>query len=293
MKKILILGGTRYVGKAFLQQLLTYKGVDVDVLSRRELSGFETVIGNRKDQDLLKNLVKRNYDVIIDFIGYCLPDAQKLINALKLGNFTPKIIFISSTYVYDIDQEKQFFKEEDFNPNNYDGNLLEREMISYEEGKRSAESFYSKNYIPEKLCILRFPIILGEEDYTKRTHFFSTFFDQGGCLNQLIHAGRSNYIFVEDIKDLLSLLLIDFKAGIFNFSRPEELNQYELAVLFHSLLKYRIHKSCQCCLELKTPFYYPKDFKINNQKVHTFFEFDKSFKTQLKTILNNESCSNI
>ena len=289
MKKILILGGTRYVGKALLNHLLKNKSIQVDVLSRRKIEGLNTIIGDRKDQTLLNNVVKKDYDYIIDFIGYCLPDAKKLIKALSLGSYKTKIIFISTTYVYNKEQRRDCFKEDTFNPYDYVGNLLEREQISYEEGKRSAESYYCKNYLPEKLCILRFPIVLGIGDYTQRTQFFPTFFRSGGCLNQLLIGGTSNYIFVEDIKDLLSTIIHEFKPGIFNFSRPEGFNQYNLGVLFHYMLEVESHDNCKCIASQKTPFYYDNDLIISNEKITSFFNFKKSFEEQLNKIIRNES----
>ena len=103
------------------------------MLSRRKIEGLNTIIGDRKDQTLLNNVVKKDYDYIIDFIGYCLPDAKKLVKVLSLGSYKTKIIFISTTYVYNKEQRRDCFKEDTFNPYDYVGNLLEREQISYEE----------------------------------------------------------------------------------------------------------------------------------------------------------------
>ena len=221
MKKILILGGTRYV-ENIIKSFIKIKSIQVKVLSRRKIEGLNTIIGDRKDQILLNNVVKKDYDIIIDFIGYCLPDAKKLVKALSLGSYKTKIIFISTTYVYNKEQRRDCFKEDTFNPYDYVENLLEREQISYEEGKRSAESYYCKNYLPENLCILRFPIVLGIGDYSTKNSILPTFSFRA-CLNQLLIGGTSNYIFVEDIKDLLSTIIHEFKPGIFNFSDQKDL----------------------------------------------------------------------
>ena len=150
----------------------------------------------------------------IDFICFCLPDAKKLLDAIKENNITPKIIFISTTYVYDQNACKKIYTELDFRPSNYQASILERSEISYEEGKRSAEAYFSNNYNKEDLCILRLPIIFGKNDYTLRTDFFVDFFKKGGSLNQIKNAGVSNFIFVNDIVDVLLKLIEKFEPEI-------------------------------------------------------------------------------
>ena len=59
MKKILILGGTRYVGKALLNHLLKNKSIQVDVLSRRKIEGLIRLLVTEKTKLYSIMLLKR------------------------------------------------------------------------------------------------------------------------------------------------------------------------------------------------------------------------------------------
>jgi nucleoside-diphosphate-sugar epimerase len=60
--------------------------------------------------------------------------------------------------------------EEDFNNNNYPLNLTPPNPVNYQEDKRQAEVvFNNQNYFPA--VMVRFPIVLGVDDYTNRLNF--------------------------------------------------------------------------------------------------------------------------
>ena len=282
--KILILGGTKYVGKALLNSLIKFDNHHISVLSRHKINNVHSIKGDRKDQELLLQTLKYKYDIIIDFICFCLPDAKKLLDAIKINGTKPKIIFISSTYVYDQNAKNEIYTELDFIPFNYQPSISERSKISYQEGKRSAETYFSKNYFEEELCILRLPIILGKNDYTLRTEFFIDFFNNGGNLNQIGKAGSSNFIFVNDIVTALLKLIDNFKPGIFNVVRPEFLNQRDLAEMYFKILVRKRSEKKNIPLD-KTPFYYHENFKIDGSKFSEIMTFKDLFTSRLNSII--------
>ena len=57
-----------------------------------------------------------------------------------------KLIFISTTYVYDLTLKHQLYNEEHFNPLKYTPLNNERSEISYEDGKRSSENYLERQY---------------------------------------------------------------------------------------------------------------------------------------------------
>ena len=69
-----------------------------------------------------------------------------------------------------LEMEKVGFVEEDFNP--FEHNIIEgpKEDFTYNEGKRQAEAVFFKK-APFPVVAVRFPIVLGFNDYTKRLHF--------------------------------------------------------------------------------------------------------------------------
>lgn len=284
MRKILILGGTKYAGNALLKDLMKSDNYQITVLSRHKIEGVFSIQGDRKNPELLRQIFKQKYDVVIDFICFCLPDAKKLLDALKTNGAKPKIILISSTYVYDQNTKNEIFTELDFTPLNYHASILERSEISYQEGKRSAEAYFSKNYKQEDLCILRFPIILGKNDYTLRTNFFVDFFNKGGRLNQIKSAGASNFIFVKDIVYIMLKLIENFEPGIFNVVQPEYLDQRDLAEIYFKILGTKnFFKKIPS--PKTTPFYYSENFKIDGSKFSKIVPLKDSFFLRLNSII--------
>lgn len=284
MKKILILGGTKYAGNALLKGLIKSDNYQITVLSRHKVEGVFSIQGDRKNPELLNQIFKNKYDIVIDFICFCLPDAKKLLNALKINGAKPKIIFISTTYVYDKYANNEIFTELDFSPLGYAASNLERNEISYEEGKRSAEAYFSKNFDQEDLCILRFPIILGRNDYTLRTDFFIDFLNKGGRINQIKTAGASNFIFVQDVVYVLLKLIENFHPGIFNVVRSENLDQRDLAEIYYTILGTKKNLKKINPLDT-TPFYYAKNFIIDGSKLNKIIPLKDSFVSRLNSII--------
>lgn len=285
-KKILILGGTKYVGKALLNELISNNDNQITVLSRHRIEKVTFIEGNRKNQALLLDIFKDEYDIVIDFICFCLPDAAKLLKAIQNNGTRTKIIFISTTYVYDQNAPQNVYTELDFNPIQYKPSYLEREQISYQEGKKSAEAYFVQNMSPKDLCILRFPIILGKNDYTLRTRFFTDFIINGGDTNQIPVAGSSNFIFVQDIVAVLIYLIENFTSGTYNVVRPESFSQRDLAEIYKSIIE--PSESSKKIRDLEsTPFFYESNFKIDGSKFDDFYTFEETFVTRLSSIIHS------
>ena len=176
MKKILIIGGTRFLGIQFIK-LLSNSNYQFFVASRRKIQVNNFFKIDRKNQNDLDNLFKENqFEVVVDFINYSNSDSELLLKSIKFQQKIPKLILISSTYTYGLPKEinqDSIYKEIDFNPIKYKNKIKDRDQVSYSDGKRNMESYCMQNYRIDKLVILRFPIILGASDYTKRTHFYA------------------------------------------------------------------------------------------------------------------------
>jgi nucleoside-diphosphate-sugar epimerase len=281
--KLLILGGTKFLGDDFVNEL---KGEDMEVhiASRRELESLFFHKIDRKNQAHLTDLIlSTQYDLIVDFISYSMPDAAKLINAIRSKKgYSPFIIVISSTYVYGnplylaIDKE---YNEGCFNPLEYDYINLNRPEVDYFEGKRSMESFLVKNY--ENLAIIRFPIILGANDYTDKTHYFSTVITAKNKVRFDVEYGLSNYIFSFEAAKFILTILKNRLAGIFNCALNDRLNQDDIFSIycdFFNVSKEHFLVNSQAeGLLVKSPFYYSKNFIIDNTKQRNILDFGECF----------------
>lgn len=168
---ILVLGGTRFFGKK-LVELCLQNGHNVTILTRGQSGNpFDTkvkqLIVNRDDGDSLSQaLSSTTWDIVYDNICYSPNEAHKICKILE--GKTKKLVFTSTLSTYEIDGTVK--TEEDFNPYDYEVRMGNRDDFSYGEGKRQAEAVLFKEATFPVVAV-RFPIVMGENDYTRRLHF--------------------------------------------------------------------------------------------------------------------------
>ena len=104
--KILVLGGTGAIGK-YLIPLLSDRGYNITVTSRKSHDNFDNVSfvqGNAHDDVFIKTLLKEEWDVIIDFMVYNVPEFEGRITELLQS--TKQYIYFSSARVYEIKDDR-------------------------------------------------------------------------------------------------------------------------------------------------------------------------------------------
>lgn len=167
---ILVIGGTRFFGIYLVNELLA-KGHRVTIATRgkaKDIYGDKVsrIILERTDVNSVKNaLANKYFDVVYDKIAYCSNDVRYVLDVIKCN----KYILMSSTAVYEKHRDT---KEEDFNP-------LEKELIwcsrmdfPYDEIKRQAECALWQKYKNINAIAVRYPFVIGKDDYTKRLYFY-------------------------------------------------------------------------------------------------------------------------
>lgn len=171
MKKVLVLGGTRFFGKRLVQVLLE-RGVDVTVATRGQTPDefgdrVQRLQIDRFDRESLASAVEgKSYDVVYDNICYGPTDAQNAIEVFsgKVGRY----VFTSTLSVYNA--TGQAVEEAEFDPTTYPIQYGPHTDFTYQEGKRLSEAvFFQKADFP--VVAVRIPIVLGLDDYTRRLHF--------------------------------------------------------------------------------------------------------------------------
>ncbi|WHY21203.1 NAD-dependent epimerase/dehydratase family protein [Paenibacillus sp. G2S3] len=172
MRKILILGGTRFFGKRLVERLLQDSANDVTILTRGKT---DDSFGDRvhrihadrfQPNELVQAVGDTLWDVVFDNICYS-PDEADQARRIFDGK-TKRYILTSSLSVYDFSEEA--LTEEIFDPETYPIRYGGRNDFTYQEGKRLAEAvFMQKATFP--VAAVRFPIVLGIDDYTRRLHF--------------------------------------------------------------------------------------------------------------------------
>lgn len=171
MKRILVLGGTRFFGVPMVQELLS-KGHEVVIATRgRRADSFgnsvERVVLDRSDGDSMqKALTGMHFDVAIDKLAYCSNDIRTAMSAISCDRY----IQMSSTAVYEPKHINTV--EEDFDALHRKLIWCDRPDFPYDEVKRQAECALWQKYSDRKWLAVRYPYVVGADDYTKRLFFY-------------------------------------------------------------------------------------------------------------------------
>ena len=217
--KVLILGGTGFIGPHFVDAL-TAGGHTLTLFNRGKRDpeakkGVEQLLGDRNDN--LKSLEGRDWDVVIDNSGYTLPQV-KMSTALLKGH-VKQYIFISSIAVYD---------------NFQDPPILESHKLAAI-GDMPTDKLTDGNYGALKvLCeqvvqqafgkqanIIRPTYICGPGDFSDRFTYWPFRVSKGG---EMIAPGTPDdpiqFIDVRDLADFVRLCAERGTAGVYNLVTP-------------------------------------------------------------------------
>lgn len=167
---VLVLGGTRFMGKHLVNNLIASghevtiatRGITPDTLGK---SVKRKIIDRTDAESIKKALSNVYYDVIYDSLAYCSNDIRLLMDSAQFE----KYITISTTAVYD---KHLNIKEEDFDPFSKTLVWCDRNDCPYDEIKRQAECALMQAYPKVHSAAVRFPFVLGYDDYTKRLYFY-------------------------------------------------------------------------------------------------------------------------
>lgn len=165
-KKVLVLGGSYFIGRAIVKTLVYYN-FDVTTLNRGNelmlLQGVKTLHADRNDEIQLKNALEgRDFDFVIDVSARNEVQVRMVVQALELNDLK-KYIYISSSFVYDFERCTQPIKEDDFLGG-------ENNVSEYAKNKLAAENYLIEQFkdTPVELIILRPPYVYGRHNYIQR-----------------------------------------------------------------------------------------------------------------------------
>lgn len=166
----LILGGTRFFGKHAVRALLE-RGHSVTIATRGSTpddfgNSVQRIRLNRLDPaSLRENLSGRRFDAVIDNICYCSNDVRHLLDALDCDRY----VMTSTTAVYDKHWDTC---EDEFDPLKKPLEWCDRAAHPYEEVKRLAEAALFQQYPQLNAATVRYPFVIGTDDYTNRLRFY-------------------------------------------------------------------------------------------------------------------------
>jgi len=205
--KILVMGGTRFVGKSLVGKLLS-QNHDIDIFTRGNKSNPEKtnlIKGDRNSSEDIVRLRNKKYDVVYDISGRELAQTKLLLG--NLDNSFQRYIYVSSAGVYKDNCELPLSEVDPIDPN------------SRHKGKFETENWLINQKIP--FTSFRPTYIYGPGNYNKiENWFFERLFTKksipipgdGSLITQLGH--------VSDLTDVMirCLNFENSKNNIYNCS---------------------------------------------------------------------------
>ena len=173
-KKVLILGGTQFVGRQVVEKLMNDDSYDLYLFNRgrsnpRLFPTVKRIIGDRESDDIAK-IAAHKWDYIVDFTLF---SPSTLAKTLEYENKdVTKYIFISTISVFDLkeyDGQNQLL-ETDKLESCTEEEKADRTMRTY--GKRKAECERMLNETELNVITLRPSLIYGKYDFTDRFYYW-------------------------------------------------------------------------------------------------------------------------
>ena len=266
MGEILVFGGTRFFGKRLVEALVA-EGHEVTIATRGKTAHefgdkVKHMIVDRTNKDALATaFANAEWDIVYDNICYSPNDALTACEIFE--GKTKKYVFTSTMSTYaDLGAE---LSEKDFDPYTYEIRYGSVNDFSYGEGKRQAEAvFFQKANFP--VVAVRFPIVLGEDDYTRRLHFHIERVAQEKVISFLNMDARMSYILSNDASKFLKFAGFSEITGPYNATSS---GTYTLKELM-TMIEQNVGKIAKIALvgddETRSPFAVPTDWYMLQDK---------------------------
>ena len=156
-KKVLVIGGTRFMGVQLVKQLIAL-GNDVYIATRgrkKDAFGIDVnriVMDVSNRESVYKALKGKYFDVVFDNLAYCSNYVDNVLNAISCGRY----IQLSSVEAYK--DKKIDLREEDFDPKTNPMKLVDT-TAGYVVGKRQAEGVLYQKYNHINGVTVRIPYV--------------------------------------------------------------------------------------------------------------------------------------
>lgn len=221
MKKILVFGGTRFFGQKVVHHFLDL-GYDVTIATRGKSKddlgqSVKRIIIDRSDatNPVWEVLGANHWDIVFDNISYTWEDAKIICDKLT---DVDHYLFTSSLAVYDGPAPESGYSEADFIPGEYQCHASTE--VEYGEGKRQAEKYLEQHYLGKK-TYLRLPVVLDNDDYTERLHFYVRKALAHEPINFTRKTGRFSFVEASEIPKIISFIIDNNITGPINVASNE------------------------------------------------------------------------
>lgn len=213
--KILILGGSHFIGRKLVEALIELDQFQIGLFNRGKTNkdlfpNLEIIIGDRNDeiQDGIKN---GNWEIIIDLSCYFPDHLQKLLK--NLPSSLKHYIFLSTCSVYNNKDVESLLRNEDAAVLSCsEDQYFNEEPNSYGARKAECERILTKSGIPNS--IFRPALVYGEYDSTDRFYYwpYQVKFEK----KILLPEGGKRFFSITFVDDLVAILISSVKGKIPN-----------------------------------------------------------------------------
>lgn len=268
--KALVLGGTGFIGRRLVENLLE-EGWDVTIATSGKSpnpfgDSVTQIIADRYNQASFeeKLLSPPYFDTVFDQIGFGPDDIRKTVEFFRerIGNY----VFVSSAAVYS--DKHGTVRETDFDSRTLQIRNESTAILGYSDGKKNAEAYLFQN-APFPVAAARFPIVMGYDDSTLRFQKHVLGVRNGDEFNvkkaQVLH----NYVWVEDAGRFLAWLGKNKKNGAYNAASPDPLSVESLLVDIGRYLGKEPRITVDSHREGNTSYYRDSDLVLSVRKAES------------------------
>lgn len=245
MQKILILGGTNFIGRNLIEELLKDTHVEITLFNRGITNAnlfpeIKKIQGDR-NTSAINQIFESHWDYIIDFSCYYPDSLSKIIN--KVNSSLIRYIFISTCSVYNNDLDKSTLRNE----NSPTLDCILEECVDTSDatyGKRKAKCERLLQESNLNYSIFRPALVYGQYDSTDRLYYWLY---QIYKENELLIPNKGENLFsVTYVKDLVKAILATLneklESDIYNITTLPSLSISKLVNTASSLLGKVPHK---------------------------------------------------
>ena len=296
MKKILILGGTQFIGRNLVERLIGMGEFDITLFNRQETQidlfpKIKKIKGDRETEDI-NQIAKENWDFVIDVSCYYpnwIRDTLKYLNVNL-----EKYILVSTCSVYDNDSNPSTLKDEQAEILACNSRQrVDKTVETYGNRKAECERILQNSEV--NYLILRPSLVYGKYDHTDRFYYWLYQIKHNEVLLLPDNGERQlSLTYVHDLIDsIVETLSNNIQNDIYNVvstskTNIKEIVQYGIEVLNSKnqlvnaepefLKKNKVSQWFDMPLWIDSDF-----FTFNNQKYINAFEFKPTrFKESIK-----------
>ena len=255
MGKILILGGTQFIGRNIAEFLLENTNHDIVLFNRGvtapELNANFNCIHGDRYSDQIQQIANYHWDFVIDVSCY-FPEGVRLVREALKRN--PALyVFISTCSVYDHQIDKSSFRNETYPILSCsEKQAVDKGVESYGARKAECERVVGQFDFPK--VILRPALVVGPHDHTDRFYYW---INEVYKQRHLVVPGEGrrefSVTYVMDLVRMILRLISDPQEGVYN------------AISFPSISIREVIRSVESCLDKRSEIsYIPEEWLINH-----------------------------